>query len=173
MRQRLSFVLSTGGEIIAANNLSAGAIRAGMTIDDVLGQKWWSWHTPENQELLKAALADILLHDDPVEFEMSSVTNGNVEHWHMRLTLIRSPLRSILCMATQRFDGANVTLTSQQRQMLDLLASDLSVAEVAKAMDVTENALHHRLGTLRKKFGVHTNHGLMVAAGRHGLLMDS
>lgn len=169
MRQRSVFVVNPSGDVIAVDSLSAAAVRAGLTIGDIVGKKFWSWHSDENARTIQRHLAECLFTGGPTTFELTSKVDGVAEYWEVRLTLVL-PFRNILCVALQRFPGNVTALTAPQRRIMELLASDVPIHDLAARLKISDSALHQRLVTLRKKLGVQTNHGLVAAAGRHGLL---
>ena len=169
MRQWSVFVINPSGDVVAVDSLSAAAVRAGVTIEDVVGKKFWHWHSEDHGRVIRNHIAECLFSGGPVEFALTSNVAGVAEHWDVRMTMIM-PFRSILCVALQAVPDGFSPLTAQQQRVLAMLAADVAVHDVAKRLRISESALHQRLTTLRKRFGVQTNHGLVAAAGRHGLL---
>lgn len=169
MRQWSVFVINPSGDVVAVDSLSAAAVRAGLTIEDVVGKKFWSWHSESHGRVIQKHIAECLFSGDPVTFSLTSNVAGVAEHWNVRLTMVL-PFRNILCVALQAVPDGFVPLTAQQQRLIEMLAADVSIHDMATRLRISESALHQRLLTLRKKFGVQTNHGLVAAAGRHGLL---
>ncbi len=169
MRQRSVFLIDSTGVVIAVDSLSKAAEDSGITIADVVGKRFWHWHNEANGRVIRQHIAECLFTGGPVTFDLTSKVADVVEHWTVRMTLV-PVTRNILCVAVQRFPGVVAALTRQQSQLIDWMSQDATYAEMAERLKITDSALHQRLATLRKKLGVQTNHGLMVAAGRHGLL---
>lgn len=149
--------------------MSKAAEKSGITIADVVEKRFWHWHNDANGRVIRQNIAECLFSGGPVTFDLTSRVAEIVEHWTVRLTLVPTT-RNILCVAVQRFPGVVAVLTRQQVQLLEWMADDTPYAEMAERLKISESALHQRLKTLRRKIGVQTNHGLMIAAGRHGLL---
>jgi DNA-binding CsgD family transcriptional regulator len=163
------FLLSDRGEFVNHVGLSAAAERAGVTIDDVLGTKLWEWGSQETIDALQQKFVDCIVHDAPVECLIDSEVKGTTEHWRIHLEPVNAPGR-VLGVCTQVFPGETPTLTKPQRELLRMLAEDWTYQEMADRVGCTVNQIHQRLFTIRKRFNVRNNHGLVAAAGRHGLL---
>lgn len=155
--------------VIAVDSLSKAAERSGVTVADVVGKRFWNWHNEANGRVIRQHVAECLFSGGPVAFDLTSKVSDIVEHWTVRMTLV-PVTRNILCVAVQRFPGVVATLTRNQAQLLAWMSEDATYVEMADRLGITESALHQQLKTLRKKLGVQTNHGLVAAAGRHGLL---
>jgi DNA-binding CsgD family transcriptional regulator len=164
-------LLSRGGDLLNVHGLSAAAERAGLTVAAILGSKAWGWNESAAERLLRDKHAEVLHENAPVEFETTSEIGGVGEHWHIHMEPVaEEPRPHVLCVGTEMFPGVTPSLTKPQRELLRMLADDWTYAEMATRVGVALTSLHQRLLTLRKRFNVHTNHGLVAAAGRHGLL---
>jgi PAS domain S-box-containing protein len=65
---------------------------------------------------------------------------------------------------------ADPRLTSRQRQILELVASGLSTAEVAKELTLSSETVRNHLRSVFRELGVHNRVEAIVAAQRIGLL---
>jgi DNA-binding NarL/FixJ family response regulator len=57
-----------------------------------------------------------------------------------------------------------------ERDWLDLLASGITIADMAAAAAFSEREMHRRLGRLDARLGAHNRSQALVTAARHGLL---
>jgi DNA-binding CsgD family transcriptional regulator len=66
--------------------------------------------------------------------------------------------------------GADHGLTTRERQVLSLLASGLSPAEVARGLDITTNTVRDHIKAIRQKLDRPTIMGAVLEAIRRGML---
>ena len=134
---------------------------------------------PGSTEDGRGAVPSRLERGEPTDFETIFVDAGG----HQRgVRAQHLPLRSgdavvgvlILAFEARRPPSETIgfepRLTARQREILELIASGLSTAEIAKTLTISTETVRNHLRSVFNGLNVHTRLEAIAAARRHGLL---
>jgi len=170
MRQRICLALDHSGTIVYISDLSAAARRSGLTERNVVGVKFWDFTEPHQRALVRQRFSECVMDGGTVVYDGQSTIEGVEETWNVRLTRLDEPA-AYLAVAVQVFPGELPHLSQADHRTLRMLADDFTIEEMAKSMRTSVGTVTNRLHRLREKFRVRTNHGLVAAAARLGVLV--
>jgi PAS domain S-box-containing protein len=163
-------------------HMNAAAERAsGKSNAQLLGHRFTELLPPEAREDVEAQFRRAVEHGEPTDFETTFVDAGG----HLRGTRAQQlPLRdgeAIVGVLILAFDvrvrpseririKANPRLTSRQREVLNLIASGLSTAEVARELTLSPETVRNHLRNAFRQLHAHTRVEAIATARRLGLL---
>jgi PAS domain S-box-containing protein len=163
-------------------HVNAAAERAsGHSKAELLGGHFTDLLHPEARENVVAQFRRAVEHGEPTHFETVFIDAAG----HLRgVGAQHLPLRdgdTIVGVLILAFDvrrppsepirlNADPRLTSRQREILELVASGLSTAEVAKELTLSSETVRNHLRSVFRELGVHNRVEAIVAAQRMGLL---
>ena len=85
-------------------------------------------------------------------------------------TLIAHGHAMALALGSTASSPLAARVSATERHWLDLLASGVTIADMAAAAAFSEREMHRRLSRLYERLGVHNRSQALVTATRHGLL---
>ncbi len=137
--------------------LPDAAIAAGLNADDYVGKPLWSHAI--NQDELKIAFAECLTfnRDGVAVVELVAVTprgRYQCEYRHV----------GDIVVAFARLLAHDPELTAAEREVLSMLAEDLTSKRIGEQTFRATSTVNTIRSTLRRKFGVETAGGLLLAA---------
>jgi PAS domain S-box-containing protein len=167
------------GRFIRIN--SAAERASGKSNAQLLGRHFTELLLPEARETVKAQFRRAVELGEPTDFETAFVDAGG----HLRGTRAQHlPLRDgdtivgvlILAFDVRRLPSdpirvkSDVRLTPRQREILGLIASGLSTAEVARELTLSPETVRNHLRNASKELRTHSRVEAIAAAQRLGLL---
>jgi PAS domain S-box-containing protein len=163
-------------------HMNAAAERAsGYSNDQLLGRHFTKLLRPEARENVEAQFRRAVERGEPTDFETVFVDGGG----HVRgVRAQHLPLRDgdtivgvlILAFDVRRPPSEPIRLkphprvTPRQREVLDLIASGLSTAEVATELTLSPETVRNHLRNASRELRAHTRVEAIAAAQRLGLL---
>ena len=163
-------------------HMNAAAERAsGRSNADMLGRRFTALLPPEARENVEAQFRRAVENGEPTDFETVFIDASG----HLRgVRAQHLPLRSggaIVGVLILAFDvrrppsrptglEAQPRLTPRQHEILGLIASGLSTAEIATQLTISPETVRNHLRSLFSELHVHTRLEAMAAAQRLGLL---
>jgi PAS domain S-box-containing protein len=163
-------------------HINAAAERASGKLNaELLGREITHLLPPEAHENVRAQFRRAVERGEPTDFETAFVDASG----HLRGVRVQQlPLRdgdTIVGVLTLAFDvrgppsetlglKPDPRLTLRQRQVLELIASGLSTAEVAKELTLSTETVRNHLRNASKELRAHTRVEAIAAAQRLGLL---
>jgi PAS domain S-box-containing protein len=163
-------------------HMNAAAERAsGHTNAQLLGHHFTELLHPEARENVEEQFRRAVERGEPTEFETVFIDAGG----HLRgVGTQHLPLRdgdTIVGVLILAFDvrrppaeplrlKSEPRLTSRQREILELIASGLSTADVAKELTLSSETVRNHLRSVFRELGVHNRVEAIVVAQRLGLL---
>lgn len=163
-------------------HMNAAAERAcGYSNDEMLGRDLTDLLRPEAREIVETHFRRAVECGEPTDFETVFVDAGG----HLRgVRAQHLPLRegdTIVGVLILAFDvrrplsetawlKLHPRLTPRQREVLDLIASGLSTADVARELSLSPETVRNHLRNAFSELGAHTRVEAIAAAQRLGLL---
>jgi PAS domain S-box-containing protein len=163
-------------------HVNAAAERAsGRSKEELIGGHFTDMLHPEARENVVAQFRRAVERGEPTHFETVFIDAAG----HLRgVGAQHLPLRdgdTIVGVLILAFDvrrppaeplrlKSEPRLTSRQREILELVASGLSTAEVAKELTLSSETVRNHLRSVFRELGVHNRVEAIVAAQRLGLL---
>lgn len=156
------------GRITYVSDIAAGARAAQKPESAWIGQYVWDT-VPEGQRArVRQAFAEALLTGVRQVFECETDHGGISERWRTRCDRVHSAI-SVILQAEKLLVFDDRELTRRERQILQLMASDWTVEEIADELKTRESTITTHQANIRRKLGCSTNAGAAVWAVRAGL----
>jgi LuxR family maltose regulon positive regulatory protein len=124
-----------------------------------------AWHALERAVALAAATATLrpLIGAPP---RVGALLAERAGHFGARDALVRDVLR----LRAARGLRPNAPLTEREREVLDLLPTQLSLDEIAEALSVSINTVRTHVRSLHGKLGVTSRADTVLVAAQNGLI---
>jgi PAS domain S-box-containing protein len=161
---------------------AAAELASGKSNAEMLGGHYTDLLPPEAREHVEAQFRRVVEQGEPTDFETVFIDAGG----HVRgVRAQQLPLRTgdeIVGVLILAFDvhwpsglatlQPYARLTPRQRQVLELMASGLSTAEIARELTLSRETIRNHLRNLFTELHAHTRPEAIAAARRLGLLAD-
>lgn len=167
MQQIIVAAADKHGRFVAFNTTSVAAQAAGVQPGDILGKQLWDFSESKAQAEIKSHFSKCLLDGTRADYDVTSVIGGRAETW--RVQLLPAPGADVIAISHE-VQPVTAELTSEEIHLVELLASDHTINEIATELAIPESTAGSRVKRLRHKCGVRTNHGLVAQCGREGLI---
>lgn len=145
------------GTVLWVSRLAESVVAAAV---EVVGTK--AWARTSNPEALQLAIFRTWATGEPHRVDSVSEPFGR---WHVQVHRVNDLL---LCLCRELHDTPQLTPT--ELEVLDGMSRDLTSKQIASEIGTTEGAVNTHRASLRRKFGVSTNSGLVLKACRLGVI---
>lgn len=113
----------------------------------------------------EAAFAQCVIRGEANDYVGHWDSEGGVVLYWARFFPVGTDIGQVAAVAiVHELPETYFTVTPQETEVLELLAKDLSVKEIATALDRSESTIDQRIRSLKNKLGRETLHGLVGSA---------
>lgn len=117
---------------------------------------------PDDLARIEAAFARTIIRQEEVEYNVRCIVDGRETVFHARLYPIEGE-PAVICLSTVLEDKR---LTEAEIEVVNLLAQDHTIKEIASITHRSESAIDARVKSLKTKLGMTTLHGVVAEAMR-------
>ena len=128
-------------------------------MDDFLGK--YAWEEVVDAEVIQAAITRCVTTGEPQTFESVSADG----RWRTQFHHFGEYVIGLV-----RFLAPAPSLTVMEAAILALMAADQTTRMISTALKTSSSAVNTHTSTMRRKFGVRTNYGMVLTARDAGLI---